>query len=145
MACLNGNNQKLHSKAAAAVLPAQLAGRPDVVDPSLAGPPSAHARGLSVSADGGADRWAWSTKKRRGTASLLLVRGPYVDPGRFHVAGDPAQAEYERRRAAFLDWDNRQGSAPTPPRSAVLDLAGLAGILTRSAAEWTVHCVVASQ
>ena len=63
----------------------------------------------------------------------------------FHVAGDPAQAEYERRRAAFLDWDNRQGSAPTPPRSAVLDLAGLAGILTRSAAEWTVHCVVASQ
>ena len=31
--------------------------------------------------------------------------------GRFSVAGGPAQAEYERRRAAFLGWDRREGAA----------------------------------
>ena len=62
-----------------------------------------------------------------------------LDPGRFHVAGGPAQAEYERRRAAFLSWDNRAGAA----RPSGLGLAGLAGLLTRPAAEWTVHCVAA--
>ena len=62
-----------------------------------------------------------------------------LDPGRFCVAGGPAQAEYERRRAAFLGWDRREGAA----RPAVLGLAGLAELLTRPAGEWTVHCVAA--
>ena len=37
--------------------------RPDAVDPRVAGPPRAHARGPSASADRGADRGRWSTKK----------------------------------------------------------------------------------
>ena len=69
--------------------------------------------------------------------------GSRLDPGRFGVAGGPAQAEYERRRAAFLDWDRQQDSARTLPCPAGLGIAGLAGLLTRPAAEWTVHCVAA--
>ena len=67
------------------------------------------------------------------------MRTHAFDPGRFCVAGGPAQAEYERRRAAFLGWDRREGAA----RPAVLGLAGLAELLTRPAGEWTVHCVAA--
>ena len=40
-------------------------GGPDVVDPGVAGPPPARARGPSASADGGADRGRWPTKKKR--------------------------------------------------------------------------------
>ena len=55
------------------------------------------------------------------------------------MAGGPAQAEYELRRAAFLGWDSREAAA----RPAGLGPAGLAGLLTRPATEWTVHCVAA--
>ena len=62
---------------------------------------------------------------------------PSLARGGFLVAGGPAQAEYELRRAAFLGWDSREAAA----RPAGLGLAGLDGLLTRQATEWTVHCV----
>lgn len=64
---------------------------------------------------------------------------PDLTAGRFCVAGGPAQAEYELRRAAFLGWDSREGVA----RPVGLGLAGLAGLLTCPATEWIVHCVAA--
>ncbi len=78
-------------------------------------------------------------KKRRAAVNPRPVRAPASPRGGFHVAGGPAQAEYERRRSAFLGWDSRAGAA----RPAGLDLAGLAGLLTRPAAEWPVRCVAA--
>ena len=67
---------------------------------------------------------------------------PLRDPESFCAAGGQPQAEYERRRLAFL-VATTQGDDDTWPPVGLLGQQGLAGLLLASGGAWTV-CVVAA-
>ena len=66
---------------------------------------------------------------------------PLRDPRSFCAAGGHLQAEYERRRRAFLVATMQADEAGGRPVG--LGQQGLAGLLLASGGEWTV-CVVAA-
>ena len=67
----------------------------------VAGPPRAHARSPSTSADGGADRGRWSTKKTLRGGEPVAGAAPDLAAWRFSVAGGPGPRRIRAAAGCF--------------------------------------------